>query len=451
MDNNLDLIRSALAGTVWPAVPSDAGARALAMQFQFDQTQWWPPAELERHQMQQLRLLLRHAHDTMPFWRERLNKAGYTPDLDVTPEWFRSLPPLTRSDIQIHGEALISRAVPREHGATHHGQTSGSTGMPVGFAVTDLSQFFWLCFTLRDHLWHGRDFGGKLAGIRLGVEEAEASGWGKATDVAFTTGPVAALGITTDVEYQLDWLQSQNPDYLQSFPSNLDELARRSLERGIRIPKLREVRAIGEVLTPDIRDLVREVWGVKVTDIYSAREIGYIALQCPEYEHYHVQSEGVIVEIINDSGEPCGPGQIGNVVLTSLHNFAMPLIRYRIGDLAEPGADCDCGRGLPVLKRIHGRVRNMVTLPGGRKNWPSFGDMRKSANDKIIQYQCIQRSLERIDVLLAVRSALTADEESDLRTTMQKALGHPFDLKFVYDISIVRSSSGKFEEFLSEL
>lgn len=436
---------------VWPAVPDDAGARALAMQFQLEQTQWWSPAELEQQQMRQLQLLLRHAYASLPFWRDRLDRAGFTPERGVTPEGFRSLPFITRADIQAHGDALSSRAVPPGHGAMFKSQTSGSTGMPIGIVRTALSNFFWESFTLREHLWHRRDFRGKLASIRLGVAETESSGWGQATDVAFDTGPLATLNITADADYQLAWLQRQNPDYFLTFPSNLDELAKRSLERAIRLPKLREVRTVSEVLSPETRKLVRAAWGTGITDIYSARELGYIALQCPRHEHYHVQSEGVIVEIVNDGGAPCAAGEIGHVVVTPLHNFAMPLIRYRIGDLAEAGAMCDCARGLPVIRKIQGRVRNMLTLPDGRKNWPSLGDMRGAANHKIKQYQVIQRSPERIDVQLVLRSPLTSAEEIQLRATMQKALGHPFDLRFLVCDSIARSASGKFEEFRSEL
>ena len=445
-------IKTSIAGVKWPAIPADEGALALAMQFQLEQTEWCSAASIQSRQMDQLAVLLRHAHETVPFWRERLTRAGYAPDREITVDWLLSLPTLTRADIQSHGDALVSSAVPRDHGALMEGHTSGSTGTPVRFVTTSLTRFFWRAFTLREHLWHQRDFQGKFASIRLGVKEEETSGWGPSTDVALSTGPAATLSITTDVEYQLAWLQRQSPDYLLSFPSNLDELARLSLERGIRIPRLREVRAISEPLSPQTRQRVREAWGTPVTDVYSTQEVGYIALQCPAHEQYHVQAEGVIVEIIDDDGKPCKPGELGRVVVTSLHNFAIPFIRYEIGDLAEPGTACPCGRGLPVITKIYGRVRNMITLPDGRKMWPSLpGRLSQFAGGKVRQRQVIQRSLERIEVLLSVWSALTAEEENELRTATQKALGHSFAVRIIYCASIERSSSGKFEEFRSEV
>ena len=89
--------------------------------------------------------------------------------------------------------------------------------------------------------------------------------------------------------------------------------------------------------------------------MYTCQEAGYLALQCPDYPHFHVQSENVLLEVVDDVGQPCGPGEVGRVLITSLNNFATPLIRYELGDYAEVGAPCPCGRGLPVLKRIMGR------------------------------------------------------------------------------------------------
>ena len=88
--------------------------------------------------------------------------------------------------------------------------------------------------------------------------------------------------------------------------------------------------------------------------MYSCEEAGYIALQCPQAEHYHCQSESVLVEVLDDEGRPCTPGQVGKVVLTALHNFAMPLIRYENQDYAEVGPPCACGRGLPVKRADNG-------------------------------------------------------------------------------------------------
>ena len=194
------------------------------------------------------------------------------------------------------------------------------------------------------------------------------------------------------------------------------------------------MRTFGEVLEPRARDACRAAWGVPLVDMYSSQEVGYIALQCPEHETYHVQSENLLVEIVDDDGEPCRPGEVGRVVVTTLHNFATPLLRYELGDFAEVGEACPCGRGLPVLTRVLGRQRNMLTLPDGDQRWPNIRDPSEFASaggpalPPLQQFQVVQRSLTALEVLLVCPRALGADEEDVMRGYLAATLGHVFDV-----------------------
>jgi len=443
--------RSAIPSVEWPAVPGPGAAIALALQYQLEQTQWWPVAELQRHQFRQLQVMLNYAYDTLHFWRGRLKAAGYKPQQDITPEWFRSLPLLTRAEVQSHGAALMGRAIPREHGALNTSQTSGSTGRPLVSYGNDVTQLFWRAFTLRDHVWHRRDLTGKLAAIRTAVEPSSMPGWGAATDLAFETGTSVTLNIRTDIDAQLEWLQAENPDYLITYSSNLRALAARAPVLGVRLPRLQQVRTYGEALPADLRELCGRAWNVPLADMYSAQEVGYIALQCPRYEHYHVQAENLLVEVLDDRNEPCEPGQIGRVVVTNLHNFAMPLVRYDIGDYAETGAECGCGRRLPVLKRIVGRVRNMVTLPDGRQHWASIPSSQWGSAAPVTQLQMVQKSRAVILVRVVAPQVLKPAERGRLVEALQACLGYPFEMEIEQVSEIQRGAGGKFEEFLSEI
>jgi len=451
MEHDLGVVRSAVNGMVWPGLPAGAGVTLLAVLHQLEQTQWWAPAELERQQLLQLDHSLRHTFEKVPFYKERFVAAGYDPGRGLTQDVFLALPIMARSDIQDQGDALLIRNVPAEHGRIGAGETSGSTGMPVRHYGTELTQFFWNAFTLRDHLWHRRDASGKLAAIRKNMKDAIQPSWGSPTDLVFQTGPCAMLDIAADLDQQLDWLQRHAPDYLLTNAYNLYWLARRSLERDIRLPGLRQVRSFGGTFPEDAREVIRRAWGVPLADIYTAEEVGYIALQCPEHEHYHVQSESLIVEVLGESGKPCLPGEIGKVVLTTLHNFAMPLLRYEIGDYAEAGAPCPCGRGLPVMRRILGRSRNILTLPDGRRRWPSFPSEKWSRAAPVRQLQMVQRSRERIDVNVVAGRVLTAHEKDGLVAALQGCLGHPFAMEVRELAEIPRSVSHKFEDFVSEI
>ncbi|MDP2241830.1 MAG: hypothetical protein Q8K18_16955 [Burkholderiales bacterium] len=441
---------SSIPGIAWPAIAAPGAAQLLALQFQFERSQWLGAGQIHELQLGQLGALARHAFQTVPYYRQRWQKL-YDPGVPLTAELLAQLPLLARRDLQDNSYSLKSTAAPTEHGPAVEGRTSGSTGSPVRSLKNGLTSLFWRAFALRDHRWHGRDLGGKLAAIRQGAPDAEAESWGQVTNGVLATGRSSTLDIRASIDTQLRWLAQQQPAYLLSYPSNIAGLARQSLARGIRFPGLREVRTIGEVLTPETRALCRQAWDVPVTDAYSADEVGYIALQCPVHEHYHVQSEGLLVEVIDEQGAACAPGAVGRVVVTALHNFAMPLVRYAIGDYAEVGAPCACGRGLPVLKRIMGRVRNMLILANGESYWPMLGTQSFPELAPILQHQFVQKSPACLELRLVTARTLSPREEDNLRKHIESRLPVPMQLNFVYCGEISRGKSGKFEDFVSEM
>jgi phenylacetate-CoA ligase len=181
--------------------------------------------------------------------------------------------------------------------------------------------------------------------------------------------------------------------------------------------------------------------------MYTTNEVGYVALQCPISGLYHVQSENVLVEVIADSGQPCTAGETGRVVVTSLHNFAMPLIRYDLGDYATVGGPCSCGRTLPTLERIIGRTRNMLKLPGGRTIWPGFPMDTLVRLDAILELRMIQHSLEEIEIELVLARALTPTEETTLADAVRTRLRHPFHIRLTPVERIERGPGHKREDF----
>ena len=428
----------------------------LTLLFQLEQSQWWTPERLRDAQFRQADLLMRHAFETTAYYGEHLGAAGYRPGAPLDEESWRNLPLLTREDIQQAGRNLYSRALPKDHGETRKISTSGSTGKPVELLATSLTNTFWTAFTVRDFLWRRYDLSGKLSAIRYtrdgGADYpngAELPNWGDGFVSAVPTGPSSFLTIETPVAQQAEWLTRQEADYLITHPSNLEALIRHCGDADIELPTLREVETLSELLPPNLRALCREQWNIPLVDMYTTQESGYLALQCPAHDHYHVQSEHVIVEILDPSGRACAPGETGRVVVTDLHNFATPLIRYDIGDFAEAGGACDCGRGLPVITKIYGRQRNMIKLPDGTSHWPITGYEQFHEIAPITQYQFVQKSREQIEAKLVTPRALSASEEHQLRLHITSKLGYAFDLEFSYHDDIPRSAGGKFEDFVS--
>jgi phenylacetate-CoA ligase len=440
--------RSTCSGVQWPALPDDSSAQMLALQYQLEQSQWWPLQRLQDLQLQQFAQVFRHALATVPYYRQHF--AGQDSSGAMTWERYRELPVSTRREIQLAGAGMHSAAPPAAHGTLITTESTGSTASPLVTRGTAWTQIMWRALLLRDHLWHGRDLRGKLTAIRSNTVDSEAPDWGMATS-AFATGPSLVRSLSIDLDEQLRWLEAEDPDYVLGFATNLQALASRSLELGVRLPRLKQARTYGEMLRPDARDIVRKAWGVEIVDSYSSEELGYIALQCPEHEHYHLQSESLIVEVLDTDGKPCAPGETGQVVVSTLHNFAMPLLRYASGDYAEVGDPCACGRSLPVLRRIVGRQRNMILRPDGVRQWPVFPMSAWFDIAPVLQIQLVQDAIDHVEARLVMKRDFSADEAERLVTALQGCLGYPFRITLNRVEAIPRGAGQKYEDFMTLL
>jgi phenylacetate-CoA ligase len=444
--------RSAVPGLSFPAIVRPEAAQLYSSFLQLERSQWLAEEALQEIQRRQLDALLAHVWATVPGYHHRLREAGLLPGEPFAWDAWDRIPVLTRRELQLSGNALHSLRVPPEHGPVEISRTSGSSGEPVEVLRTALDFLMSQATTLRDHAWHRRDLTGMLCAIRAGVSRTpdgeSIAGWGPATDRLFETGRSAALPIDTVIAEQARWLQQRKPDYLLIYPTAFAALLRWLREQHIALPQLREVRTVGEVLPPGTRSLCAEVLRVPVVDLYSSQEVGDIALQCPDSGLYHVQSENLLVEILDDAGRRCEPGETGRVVLTTLHSFAMPLLRYELRDFAEVSEPCPCGRGLPALRRIQGRVRNMLIAPDGNVRWPlvGFAEYRNAA--PVRQYQIAQTARDRLEFRLVVERPLSPGEEADLAAILRRALGDFAAIEFRYFSDLPLGPNGKFEEFV---
>lgn len=468
-------IPSAVPGLCWPAFPGRTDARRLAaqwqrahpscrqaaaaddtalllaLQWQFERSEWANPDALQIRQLAQLDALLAHAWREVPFYRARLESAGYRPDVSLSWSIFRRIQTLRRSEVQAAGPGLRARGWPAQHGNAYRETTSGSTAEPVEFASTDIVKVIWHALTLREHLWHRRDFGGRLAAIRSVIDPGDCPDWGLPAILLGETGPAFGLRVSTPISQQAAWLLERDPEYLLSYPSNIEALAREFIARGDRLTRLREARTFGERLPAELREVVRRAWNVPVVDVYSAQEVGYIALQCPQHTHYHVQSENVVVEVLDDQDAPCRPGTLGRVVVTSLHNFATPFVRYELGDYAEPGEPCDCGRGLPVLRRVAGRARNMAVLPDGSRFWPRIRPGEWADVVAVKEFRLVQTAPDAMRLEIVTQQPLHAEQTAALAARVVRHLAHPFRVSVRRVDRILRGAADKLDDFVCEL
>lgn len=453
------LPRSSVPGFEFPALPAPQASLLMAVEAQLERSQWWSAGRMREQQLRQAAQLVAHAVEHSPWYQRVLSEAGVdAAGLDEA-AWSR-IPRLGRSTVQSDTVELRARTTPPEHGKVFEvAATSGSLGRPVRIYKTSASQIVWHALTLCDFSWHGWDARGTLAVIRV-LEGRDgkpltpgtslrAPSWGPSFHGLYDTGPSVALPIDTDVAEQLDWLERERPDYLLTYPNNLASLLDACARAGRTPPRLRGVRTVAEALDPMLRSRCNEAFGCELIDSYSCGEAGYLALQCPQGGRYHVMSEGVLVEVLDDDGRVCAPGEVGQVVVTPLHNFATPLLRYVIGDLAEVGETCECGRGLPVLARVVGRTRSVFVLPDGRRIYPrNIGQSVVSLAPAVRQVQLVQHTLSEVEVRIAPR-ALSPDEEAAIRRLVQDHFDYPFEVRFSVLDELPRGRGGKFEDFVS--
>ncbi len=447
-------------GAVFPSVPRTQAAVLLAVQQQLGDSQFFAADVLQMRQFEQIATLVAHIDRHVPYYGLSLRRVGIRPGEPITNAMWQQVPVLTRRALQDAGETLFATSVPASHGEIGDLTTSGTSGLSVQIRHTGLHQLYLQSFELREEMWHQRDLQGRSIGIRRDETRRDFSGkvhlrrlpdWGGPVATVYPTGLSAILDYRSTVEDQVAAVQAEAPAYLTAYPSVLIELLRHCRANGLSLPGLKGVRTVREVLSPETRALTRELLGVGITDVYSCAEAGALALQCPEHGAYHLQQENALIEVLDDDGQPCMPGMIGRVVVTPLHNFAMPLLRYEIGDLAEVGEPCPCGRTLPVIARIVGRARDMLTLPDGGKRYPYYGHNALVAIRAIRQHQVIQRSVYDIEIKLVVSRPLTAEEEGRIKAIATGGMGHPFAITLSYVDEIRREPSGKYAEFRSDL
>lgn len=353
--------KSGIKGIVWPAIQSDRFAQILALQFFLDQNQWLTGDEIKALQFLQCRQLLWHAKNTVPYYKDILQQFDLDTNTPLTQDVWLQLPILKRPTLLENINSLHSTSPPEGHGQTYTIPISAAAESPAKATRTGLCQNFSLGIELRNHIWHQVDPVQKIATIRF-LDNPEVAtlpdgihttNWGEPYHTLFETGPAYLLTIESPIKEQAEWLLHIEPEILVTTPSNLLLLSRHLASENRRLTRLQQIMTISEVLNSDVRKLGEQVFQVPIIGIYSKNETGYLALQCPVSNNYHIQSESVLLEILDNEDKPCEVGDTGRMIVTDLHNFAMPLIRYEIGDDAEVGDVCECGRGLPVLKRIH--------------------------------------------------------------------------------------------------
>ena len=343
-----------------------SGRRILSQWEEFERNQWLSPTEIESLQFRQLHDLLTHAYQHVPFYRTRMESVGFYPESDSSLNGLCNLPLLTKDDILAHRDDLVADNFPLA--SLKLNASGGSTGHTLSFFNDRPSLDARSAITIRSDRWAGLDIGTPHARL-----------WGAPLDLRVQQRLLNRLNNYLLKRLWLDCfrmsgslmaayaykLQRYHPQVIIGYATALVTLAQFLQANGITDVHPKGIISSAETLFDDQRQIIETAFGCKVYNRYGCRETGPIACECPQGK-LHINADFVILEVLKNS-KPATPGEIGEIMLTPLFSYGMPLIRYRVGDLgvaAEP-EPCACGRGLPTIERVIGRTSDMLVNTRG--------------------------------------------------------------------------------------
>ncbi|MHC4178465.1 MAG: phenylacetate--CoA ligase family protein [Planctomycetota bacterium] len=330
-------------------------------------TQYDSPDVIHARQWEAVTRLVRHAHETTVFWRERVDRAGIRPGGLQSFDDFRVIPLLTKQDLRSHDTQMLSSGYDRADLVRK--TTSGSTGVSVEVFVDEPAGQWQRACTLRADEWSGWRLGERIASI-WGNPQIRSDWKGRLRRALLERYYIYLDTLKMDESAMgafVDGLVRKPPSMLFGHAHSLHLLATyvRAKRPEARI-RPKAILSTCMVLHDFERETIEEVFECRVTNRYGCEEVSLIACECERHEGLHVNADAVYVELLRADGTPTEPGEPGMVVVTDLANRAMPMIRYQVGDMATwAGRACSCGRGLPLLEKIEGRIADYVVTPQG--------------------------------------------------------------------------------------
>jgi phenylacetate-CoA ligase len=404
-----------------------------------------PPGRLEVVRRERLRAMAVHAAGTCPFWRERFREAGLDPWAVRTVEELRRLPVLEKDDVRRNREAMLSDAETPER--RREAMTGGSSAAPMVFyrdpaCLADREASNWVYYG-----WMGRTPFDRWALV-----------WGSQRDLGPASGRRADLRArlrqrcvilpgnrmeSGSMERFVATLRRFRPRFLHGYAQAVYLLARHIQDAQLQAPRLDGVSVTAEPLAAGQRDVIEGVFGCRVFNLYGTREFGVLAAECPAHVGMHINPLNALVEFVDADGSPARPGRPGQVVVTDLLNRAMPLIRYRIGDLgvAREGG-CPCGRDLPTMEVAAGRVTDFIVTPEGR--YVAGASMTLVSSPGIARLQFVQRDRATLGVRYVRAAGFSPGDLARVEEKLKEMFGPGFRYCFEEVGEIPLTTSGKF-------
>ncbi len=429
---------------------------AAAHYHRLKQTQWLTADQLRQLQNLKLRRLIHHAYHHVNYYREHMDQRGLKPSDIQTAADLSKLPLLDKTTIR---QDLYFNLMSDNHDKSRitRIQTSGSTGEPFSVFVDKSQLEMRWAATQRSLEWTGYRFGDRQA--RLWHQTLGMSAWQVFKEhvaALFNRRLFIPAYEMTDqslpaIMRRLDAFQ---PVLVDGYAESFNFLAHYIKFHGLPTFRPRGIMSSAQILPDSSRRAMEETFGCGVFDKYGSREFSGIAYECDAHNGKHVVAENYIVELLKD-GQPAQPGEMGEVVITDLNNFCMPFIRYRIGDLAvavDNSQPCPCGRGLPRIGRIEGRVQSIILGANGRYlPGTFFAHFFKEYDYVIRHYQVIQEEPRAIKLTIVKAARFDDEVFARILDRLREYVGHDMRIAVEYVEHIPLIRTGKRNETISRL
>jgi phenylacetate-CoA ligase len=402
----------------------------------------------ERYQAQELRKLLSICVNEVPYyqknWTEPVKSAAVAGDLSALPILEKH--PLRQTPELFHRKK--HKSFP-----TFVFQTSGTTGTPISTTYTLTEHRSTMALReVRSAKWAGVSFSQPRATFSGRIVEPNPENHQAVYRYNAAEKQVYFSAFHLKPQNAADYvaaLHKHNIVWMTGYTVSFYLLARFILEQNLEVPILKAIITTSEKLNTQMRATIEKAYGCPVFEEYSTVENALFASQC-EHGRLHVSPDAGVVEILRQDGSPCHPGEIGEVITTCLLRTYQPLIRFRLGDLAawdpEP---CPCGRHMPVIKEVVGRLEDVVTGPDGRQLVRFHGIFIDQPN--IVEGQIIQDALDQFVVKVVPGKAFSQLDIDDIQQRMYQRLGTKISVQVVTVNEIPRTESGKFRAVISKL
>jgi phenylacetate-CoA ligase len=419
----------------------------------FQAREKYTKSQFENYQTFELRKLLLHALETVPYYSTLFNDIGLTKNEILKFELcdLIKIPFLSKDILRQHGtNNLISSKVSKGRSFF---ASSGSTGTPVQILYThDLHQKMTAAMENRVRNWAGvsyKDARGMIGGRRV-VPDGNSKGSFYRYNLFENQVYYSAYHISLkNVKDYINGLKKHHVTWMTGYTMSNFFLARFIEESGEVVPQMKAVITSSEKLTQEMRDTFKRVYGCNTFDSYSGVEACGLISEC-EKGSLHISPDIGIIELLNEKGIPIMPGEVGEAVCTGLINFDQPLIRYRIGDMIKLSENqtCECGRKMPIVDEIVGRTEDVVLSQDGREMVRFHGIFIGISS--IIEGQIIQHSFHDFEIKLVVAKPLINTEKQLIISRMISQLGDvSVNLNEVE--SIPRTANGKFKAVVSHV